>query len=76
MSQRNNAKNSMCPVVTVMSCKVGGVYSLEYPDGCDNCEMLNWWVAFNTEKECNDTWIKQNQDNIEAVEEYYKKYTI
>lgn len=65
----------MCPVVTIRACKVGGVYSEEYPDGCDNCEMLNWWSAFKSEIECNAAYFAQNSDDLEIKAEFIKKYS-
>ena len=31
----------------------------ESPDGCCNCDWMNWWSAFETEGECNDAFRKE-----------------
>jgi len=54
-----------CHVVTVLPCKTKN-YDLESPNGCCNCDMMNWLPAFKTEEECNAAFIKTYPDFLET----------
>lgn len=47
-----------CVVVTVVRCNHPDM-TKESPEGCGSCGMMEWLGAFETEKECNDAFMKQ-----------------
>jgi len=54
-----------CWVVTCLPCENNK--NTQY---CDNCGILDWWLAFATEKECNDAYKKQNPNEFDSNGNY------
>jgi len=53
-----------CFVVTILLCDHMDL-TKESPNGCCECDMLNWWSAFKTEEECNQAFMKQYPEQFE-----------
>lgn len=50
-----------CKVITIISCKELELRS----DYCANCELLNWWTAFETESECNTAYKNEYPEEFD-----------
>jgi len=64
METRNTVRNlkasrSRCLVVTCIPCDTP-FHDKESPNGCISCGMLDWFAAFESEKECNRAYKKQH----------------
>lgn len=60
-----HARISKCWVVTCLPCECN-----KNSDECDNCGILDWWLAFDTEKECNDAYMKQHPNEFDSNGKY------
>lgn len=61
-----------CLVVTILPCDTP-YPNEESPNGCCNCEMLNWWTAFDSELKCNTAYREQYPEKFDTNGNYIMK---
>jgi hypothetical protein len=61
------SRRNMCWVVTCLPCDNSDKKS---SDQCIGCGILDWYSAFETEKECNQAFKKQYPDKFDINGNY------